>query len=195
MRLLSWCLVSCAALSALGCSRDPNPVAFVRRYTALHRSGQVERLVALHTVDTEFVIPGQDAIRGTAALRDLFAWDAILGSDLVMDAISAEGDTIRVDLVIERNRWFQALGIAEVRHKPGTRLVLRDGLIRGTYPAAFEDATQRRVADRFGQLVEWLSANRPDVLERLLPGGKFRYDAASAKLWLEVLQGWQNARR
>jgi hypothetical protein len=71
--------------------------------------------------------------------------------------------------------------------------VFQQGRIVGTYVSGFDDETRSRLIDQFGRLVEWLSVNRPDALDRLLPEGRFRYDAASALLWLEVLEEWSNA--
>jgi hypothetical protein len=160
----------------------------------LHRAGDVDGLLALHAADAEFLMPGQEPIRGTAALRDMLEWDAVLGCELIMDAVRAEGDAIIVDSVIQRNKLFQAIGLSEVRHKPGTRIVLRNGLIVGTYPASFDDEIQKRVMEQFEPLLGWLSMHRPDAFE-LLAGGKSRLDASSAKLWLEVLEEWSNAKQ
>ena len=195
MRSIAWILTSCSVLACAGCSTRLDPTALVQRYAELHGSGDVDQLLALHAADAEFVIPGQEAVRGSAALRDLFEWDAVLGSRLVMDGITAHGDTVMIGSVVERNRWFQAIGIAEARFKPGTRLVLRNGRIVGTYPAAFDDQTQVRLTEQFQRVVAWLSAERPGALEELLPGGKFRYAAESARLWLEILEEWNRAKR
>jgi len=193
MRHIIWILTSVALLAYAGCTRRQDPATFVEHYVQLHRSGDIAGLLALHTADAEFVIVGQEPVRGTAALRDLFEWDAVLGSELVMSAIHSDGDTIVVDSVTERNRWFQAIGLAEVRHRPGTRIVLRDGRILGTYPAAFDDETQKRLIERFELLIHWLVENRPETMDQLMPGGKFRYDAASARLWLDVLAERNNS--
>lgn len=195
MRPIVWILPSCAMLLCSGCTTRLDPTAFIEHYMELHRSGDVDGLLALHTADAEFLIVGQNPMRGTAALRDLFEFDAVLGSELVMDAISVDGDTIVVDSIIERNKLFEAIGVSESRYRPGTRIVFRGGRISGTYPATFDDETQKRVAEGFRSPVRWLASNRPSALEQLLPGGKFRYDAASARLWLEVLAEWNNSQR
>jgi SnoaL-like protein len=193
MRHAAW-IVSAFVVLALGsCARGLDPGALVEHYVELHRSGDIDELLALHSDDAEFLIPGQEPIRRIAALRNLFEWDAVLKSELFMDSISAEGDTIVVDSVIERNKWFQAIGLSEARFQPGTRMVLKDGRIVGTYPAAFDAETQKRVAAGFERIVRWLRQYRPEALERLLPGGKFKYDAASAKLWLEVFEEWKSS--
>jgi SnoaL-like domain len=188
-------IIALASLLVASCTERPDSKAFVDNYVQTHRSGDVDGLLAMHTGDAEFVMVGQDPIRGTAALRDLFEWDAVLKSDLSMDAVSADGDTIVVDSVTERNRWFRAIGLSVARFQPGTRILLEDGRIAGTYPAAFEDETGRVLGDGFERIVAWLGHNRPDTLKQLLPGGKFRYDAQSARLWLKVFEEWKSSER
>lgn len=186
-------LVACMVLSLAACEEAFDPDAFVQHYVELHRARDIDGLLALHTDDAEFVIPGQNAVRGRKALRDLFEWDAVLDARLEMRDIHMEGDTIRVDTIIESNRFFEALGLPEVRYQPGTRFVLRDGLIAAVHAADLDEETLRRGLPAYQRLMAWLAANRPDDLARLMPDGKFRYDAESARRWLEVLEEWKRS--
>ncbi len=190
-RLFLWFLLPTALI--VGCVRTKRAV--VQRYVQLHRSHDIDGLLALHTSDAEFLIPGQHPIRGKEALRHLFEWDSVLGSELAMTGLSIAGDTILVDTVIERNRFFRALGLTEVRYQPGTRFVLRNGQIAGTYPAALSEESLKSGIEEYQHLFQWLSANRPDAYSRLLPGGLFRYNASNARLWLQVLAEWKQSKR
>jgi ketosteroid isomerase-like protein len=195
MRQVTWIVTSLALLACAGCTGRRDPAALLERYVRLHRSGDVDGLLAMHTEDAEFVLPGQEPIRGRSALRDLFESDAVLGSELVMAGIHARGDTIVVDSITETSKWFRALGVAQVRYRPGTKFVLRGGRIAGTYATPFDDETRERLAERFELLLRWMRENRPDAVNRLMPGGDFRHDAASARLWLEILDEWKSATR
>jgi hypothetical protein len=188
--------VTCVILCFAGCTSGLDPDDFIQRYTELHRSGDIDGLLALHTDDSEFQLPGGgEIIRGKEALRNLFEWDAVLGSDLDMRGISIVGDTIIVDTVFERSKFFQALGMSYVRYEPGTRIVLRNGLIVGTYPAKVSEESQARGSAKYEDLMKWMSINRSEDMERLMPGGKFRHDAENARLWLEILYEWKRSNR
>jgi len=176
-----------------GCHQGPGATDLLGRYQQLHEAGDVDGLLALHTRETVFLLPGQDPIRGKEALRGLLEWDATLGARLDFRGIRVEGNTIVVDSIIERTRFFEALGIPEVRYGKGTRFVLEDGLIAETRPANFDDETARRIRQAFDALLPWLSEHHPGDVARLLPGGKFRYDAESARRWLELLAEWRAA--
>ncbi len=54
--------------------------------------------------------------------------------------------------------------------------------------------TESRLLEQFQDRVQWLSANRPEGHRRLLPDGRFRYDASSARLWLQVLAEWEESK-
>ena len=196
MRILVWILILSAAWwGEIGCAKKLDPVEFVQRYVKLHRSHDIDGLLALHTDDTEFLMPGQPPIRGKEALRDLLEWDAVLESELTMSDISIDGDTILINTVIERNKFFQSMGVTDVRYQPGTRFVLRNERIVGTYPAAISEESLNKGRKEYQNLIQWLSTNRPNTLERLMPNGKFRYDAASARLWLKVLEEWKQSKQ
>jgi len=194
MRLLAVLVVSSAVIVSVGSENRPDPSGLLERYVELHHLGDVNGLIALHTEDAEFLIPGQVPIRGTSDLRNLMEWDAVLESELMMEGVTVDGDTISIEHVIERNRLFKALGVSEVRYQPGTRFVLRDRRVSGVYPSRFTPEIEVRVGKEFGELIEWMSKNRPQDYERLLPKGKFRYDGASARLWLQVVGDWNKAK-
>ena len=194
MTRISLVLAALGIFSWTGCSKQPDPAAFVQRYVDLHRAGNVAGLLAIHTPDSEFLLPDrEEPIRGKSALRDLFEYDAVLGSELVMTGVRTHGDTIFIDSVSEQNRFFRALGIDEVRYKPGTKFVLKNGLIAGTYPAPMDDETRERVGERVQTLLRWIKENRPRVLEQLQPGGMARYDAKAARILLETVKDWKTA--
>ena len=181
-------------LGFLGCSRKPDPNSLMQKYVERHRSGDIEELLAMHTDDSEFLLPGQQLIKGKTALRKLFEADSVFGSRLIMKGIRANGDTIIIDTVIERNKFFQALGIKEVLYTPGTKLILRNGLIAGTYPAPQEAETRRRILEQYQLLLQWMKKNRPEVLKQLLPDGKPKRGAEAARLWLKILAEWNSQR-
>lgn len=175
---------------------DPSdPAAFIERYVKLHRSHDIDGFLALHTEDADFFRPGQktNPLHG-AALRDLFEWDMACEAQLEMHGVSTNGDALVIETVIERSKWLRGLGLSELRYDSGTRMVLRDGLIAQTYPAAFSAESKSKLNPEFERLVQWLSANRPHDLERLLPNGQLKQDRASAMLWLDVMGQWARQR-
>jgi ketosteroid isomerase-like protein len=186
--------VTAPTLMAAGSTAAVDPSAFVARYVELHAKGDIEGLLALHTPDSEFDLHGQEPIRGTEQLRKLLEWDAALGSRLEIDGATRDGDDLVLGAIVERNAFFAAVGVPEVRYLPGTRMTLRDGLVARTVPAALEPESQERLRRAVSEAVAWLRAHRPAELEIWMPGGHFRHGADSARWWLGVLDDWRAAR-
>lgn len=90
-------------------------------------------------------------------------------------------DTVFVDPIIDRNKFFKTLGLAEITYKPGTRFMVRDSRIPVTHTVLICEDIQRRGMPDFQWLTQRLSTNRPEVLERLVPEDRFRCDGATAK--------------
>ncbi len=191
MKTIGFFLVLIGVLTCTGCSNRTDANAFMNHYVNLHRAGDVQGLLSLHTADAEFVLSGKDTLRGLKELGDLFEADAVFQSRLTMAGIHAKGDTIFIDSITEKNKWFEAFGVKEVHYGPGTRIVLRNGLIKGTYPGPFDREIQERLRKRFQIFLGWVGENHPDVMQQLMPGGKFLHNAASARLWLKILSEWQ----
>ncbi|RMG68240.1 MAG: nuclear transport factor 2 family protein [Calditrichaeota bacterium] len=187
----SLAVLSCLTGILLNCHRSLPPDRFMARYLALHRTHQIEALLDLHTADTRFFLPGQTPIVGREALRALLEWDRELDSRLWMGGIHQKGDTIVVDAIVEKNAFFQALGVDSVRYRPGTRFVLRGGKIALTAVAPLDEASRNAGLPAFLVFKSWLAQHFPDTLQHLLPGGRFRYNAQSARLWLKMLKRWR----
>jgi len=161
--------------------------ALAARYVALLGTGDVAGLLALHTADSEFLIPGQHPIQGATELRHLFEFDAALGARLEIDGARYEGEDLVLGTIVERNALFEALGIEAVRYLPGTRMRLRDGKVARTQAAELTPPTAAAVSRALGDALAWLERYRPAELARRMPGGRFRYEAASARWWLGAL--------
>ncbi|KPJ82563.1 MAG: hypothetical protein AMJ58_00835 [Gammaproteobacteria bacterium SG8_30] len=100
---------------------------------------------------------------------------------------------MRIASAVEHNRLLRALGVEEVRYRPGTRFKLRGQLIQGIYVPGLDEPSRQAVDAALGPVIAWLQEIDPATLERLMPGGEFRYDAASAARWLEVVAAWRAA--
>ncbi len=179
--------------SGTGCKKSVDGRALIDEYLKAHGTRNIQKLLEMHTEDSEFVFPDGLTIRGKQALRKLFQWDSVLQSHLTMGEIRQNGDTLLIDSVSEANLFFKALGVERVQYQPGTRFVLRKGRIAGTYLVPITAENLSRLQKNFQTFMEWLNATNPQIVERLLPGGKFVHDAASAQQWLKMLDEWQQS--
>jgi len=182
-----------ALYSQLGRSPPADGLAVLDRYLAAHLAGDVEALLKLHTGDAMFTVEGRPPLAGWDALRALYGWDTALGSELEFADVALDGDLLRVGAAVERNRLFGELGVPEVRYRPGLRIKLRGELIQGIYVPGFDEPSQQAVDEAFRPVLAWLGEHDPATLAALLPDGRFRYDAASAARWLEVVAAWRAA--
>jgi len=142
--------------------------------------GAVGLALAHHTVDAEFLIPGQAPIVGAAALRALLQWDSVLGSRIRFEPGRWSGDTLFAGKGSESNAWFRGIGLDSIQYAAGTRFVFEDDKISGIYPSTLRPESIPEVEGRFGAFFEWAEANAPEV-SKLAPGGQFIYSGAAAE--------------
>jgi len=180
----------CLGLLVLGCtgkSEDRRREEVVRRYIDAVNTNDVRRALSYHTRTARFLIPGQDTIVGTDAMRALLQWDSVLGSEIRFDDGEWSGDTLVLGGGTERNAWFRGVGLDSVHYAPGTRFVFEGDLINGVYPAALAQPWADEFATKVGAFMTWADGNAPEVAD-LAPGGRFKYDGESARRWLVVLE-------
>ncbi len=177
-------------LMLLGCSRPVPDKEILDVYLEKHRAGDVEGLLALHTEDVIFYLPGQPPLQGRQALRGLLEWDRVMESRLEFGQMHARGDTQWVDSVVERSRFFRLLGLAEVEYFPGTYFVFREGKIARVHVAKMNLQKHPKSIQRYEQFVQWLEKTQPHIYRKLLPRGKYRYNEENAREWLRWLEAW-----
>jgi hypothetical protein len=152
----------------------------------------VERALSHHTIDAEFLIPGQEPIVGTEEMRALLQWDSVLGSEIRFDPGRWRGDTLVLGEGAESNAWFRGIGIDSVLYAAGTRFVFEEDDIRGIYPSEIQPGSMNDFRSKYAIFFEWADTNAPEV-SQLAPGGQFTYSGEAAERWLAVLAryGWQ----
>jgi len=182
-----------AMYSQLGLPPPADGLGLLDRYLAAYLARDVDALLRLHTGDAMFTVGDAAARRGWESLRDLYEWNAALDGKLELAHVDVEGDLIRIASVVERNRLLRELGVEEVHYRPGTRFKLRGQLIQGIYLPGLDVSSRQAVDAAFGPVIAWLRQNDSATLERLMPGGEFRYDAENAARWLEVAAAWRAA--
>ena len=182
-----------ALYSQLGLPPPADGLGLLDRYLAAYLAGDVDALLRLHTGDAMFTVDGEPGRQGWESLRDLYEWSAALGGQLEFTHVDVDGDLVRIASVVERNRLLRELGIEEAHYRPGTRFKLRGQLVQGIYLLGLDESSRQAVDAALEPLIAWLQRSDPATLERLMPGGEFRYDAASAARWLEVVAAWREA--
>jgi hypothetical protein len=174
--------------------REPQDESLVRErfeaYIDAHNRHDIEAELALYADEVVFEIPRNTAIMRREDLRPRLEWEAVTESRLAVSGVEIDGDTVTINNFVETSKWLQLAGIEEMVYAPGTRLVFTDGLISEVMPAAPLQESQDAVALAMNQLMDWVTENRPEVLEGM-EGGQLPYDGEGARLLLELLAAWR----
>lgn len=183
-----------AGLTACGPAADQESreSAFEGYLDAVNRNAVSEAL-AFHTPDAEFVIPGQNPIRGIHAMRSLLQWDSVLASRIRFAPLEWRGDTLVVGRGAERNAWFTGIGLDSIQYASGSRFVFEQDLIRGIYPSSLQPESSAEFEAKFRAFWIWAETSAPEAAQ-LAPEGLFQYNAAAADRWLGILARYQEER-
>ncbi|KPL16690.1 MAG: hypothetical protein AMJ92_12565 [candidate division Zixibacteria bacterium SM23_81] len=169
-------------LFVLSCS--PKPVTVVKSYVEAYNAHDLEKLLSLHSEQASFEVVSQVSLKGKDELRDLAEHDFALNIRMSLGQCRTQGDTVICELT-ETNEWLKAAGIEQARYS-GT-FVIRDGLIV-SIKAKQAPETERAFRSVLGPLLTWASKHRSQLVEEMMPQGKFVYTAENARKSLLVLQ-------
>ena len=185
-------ITSLLTLTLISCSQKSDNVKIVEDYFAAHNSHNVNKTMKFYSKDASFEIPGQDTFKGLEQILEIEEWDAALSSDLEASDFVDNGDTVFVNKIIERNDWFENMGIDSVVYNPGTRIILEKGLIKAMIPSPLLQESRERILTRLEMFVNWAKTIEPEALKSLLPEGKFSYKKENANKWISLLKEWQS---
>ncbi len=187
-------VLSLAVFFALTACSPPDLERRTLEYFETHNRHDVTAKVAFLTEDIIFAMPGTESLSGTFQLRDIFAWDSVLSSELIASDLEVRGDTVFVNSLVERNDWFRLSGIGEVRFLPGTKMIFRDDLIRTIETATIVPEDEQAVTDSVNAMMEWLRWSHPELAPDVQDGTLFRYNAKNAEIWIELLTEWRDSK-
>ncbi len=165
-------------------------VEIVRQYFRAHNGRDLAGVAELLSDDPEFELVGVWTLRGRDQVLRLAEWDAALNTRLEPADLRVEGGTVTCHAV-ERNDWFKAVGLDEIRHER-CELHVVDGRI-AKIKAAMEPEGFGAIAEVLRQIIDWARKTCPHELEALMPAGQFEYSAPNAEKWLALLARWREA--
>ncbi len=117
-------------------------------------------------------------------------WDRFFRSETVLEGAVVEGRTVRTT-IREINDWYRLVERPPSRYHM-TYSFDAAGRIEGTLVHQIPGASKS--SDRLGEFKEWARAERPGLLEKLMPEGKIVPSLDRAKLWKQSLVAWRKAR-
>jgi hypothetical protein len=161
------------------------------RYFRAHNSRDLDSVGALLTEDAEFELAGVWTIRGREQVLRLAQWDAALNTRLEPAELQAEGGTVSCRLT-ERNDWFRAVGIEEIRYERGELHMVGGRVAR--IRAVMDPEGFGAIAEVLGRITKWAKQACSDELSALMPAGQFQYNGPNARRWLMLLARWCEAR-
>lgn len=180
---------------------DPSAAGFslVKRYLAAHNRGDGETVLGLYANDAVFHLSqSRGIVSGPAGLRRLVEFDLAARSHLSPYGESAEsaGGVTRVSFrgVVERSAVFAAFGLARVVTQPirDAFVVSGDRITVARQPELLP-ACLRVLTEAMPLYSAWLKANRPEVFQRLMPGGRLQIEAPLVAPWVTTVRSWRAA--
>ncbi|KPJ90710.1 MAG: hypothetical protein AMS18_10205 [Gemmatimonas sp. SG8_17] len=194
MKFLSLRAVACVVVTAgLACSEAQHLDELTRQYFEHHNRHDLTSELACFADDAVFEMPGWPPLRGKDALRDQFAFDSVLDSEITVGGLRVLADTVIIDSLTERNDFFRLMGIPEVRYLPGSRLVYRAGQIQKVQSAQILPADMEATSAAIERVLEWLHTAHPELGAEIESGALFHYNAETANLWLQLLREWRGS--
>lgn len=180
---------------------DPSAagLALVKQYLAAHNRGDGEAVLELYANDAVFHLSqSRGIVSGPAELRRLVEFDLAAQSHLGPFGASAEtaGGVTRVSFkgVVERSAVFAAFGMSRVVTQPirDAFVVSGDRITVARQPDLLP-ACRRVLTEAIPQYSAWLKANRPEIFERLMPGGMLKIEAPLVAPWVTTVRSWRAA--
>lgn len=188
-KLFSFSLLFSFAMVLVSCSPKPKPVDVVKEYEEAYNGYRIHTLLSLLADDVTFEVVGQFAAKSKEDVRQVAEHDFALDIHMSIIRFSTKGDTVFCDWT-ESDDWLKTAGIGDARYTG--RFVVEGGLIQ-LMEGKLTPETDEALSQVLDPLMEWASKERPERLAKMMPEGKFVYNAENALESLALLREWQEA--
>ena len=173
------------------CKTNQDNESLLLGYLAVHNEHSIDKTMDYFTDSARFVIESQTPLLGKDAIRKLEEWNKAIDSRLEMFDFTTKGDTVIIGKIIERNKWFEIIGIDQVEYAPGTFVVYKDGLISEFHPSGLSEESISQLAPKFKSFMEWATKEKAKELREMMPDKKFDYKPEKAEIWFQLLKEWK----
>jgi hypothetical protein len=170
------------------CSKDNRSV--LNQYISTHNSHDVDKSLSFYTNDISFELTGTWIKEGKSQIRELEEWDAALNSKLSFFITDESGDSLFCKGT-EENDWFKGVGINKIEYD-SIIFIFTDGLIAKVIANPSVE-TNKRIAEAFGNVLEYTKVTGNNILQELIPNGEFLYSEESAVKWLRLFDEMKNS--
>ena len=186
MNILSKIIIAAfASLLFYYCTSKPNEV--VTDYIYHHNNHNIQTELSNLSDNITFEAVDLWILEGKDKIKNLAEYDSTLNSDLkVYDCIVSK-DTVKCK-VVEKNDWFRLLGIDSVEYDY-SYFIIKDGLIIKIM-AKLSNSSIDLISSKLQSIIKWASVEQPELLNDLIPEGKFLYTKKSANKWLNIIELW-----
>jgi hypothetical protein len=180
-------------LPATAATEDSPLVAVVQKYREAKKNDDLAAQRALLAPDAAMWFEtkeGKGSKLGEEGGGDPWKdWDDFFRSEGTLEDTGVEGRSVRTT-VSETNDWYRLVDRPPSRYHV-TYDFDPENRIRGVLVHSIPG--EPKAEDRLGDFKTWAKANRPGLLERLMPEGKLDPALDKAKLWKTSLLEWRKA--
>jgi len=176
-------------LASLIFSCSSNSTQLTKNYPIVYNTHNVNDIVNLYADDAVFEVVGQFSLKGKDQIRGITKYDSVLNIKMSVSNIETVRDSVFCNLS-ETNDWLKIAEIGEA-HYFGI-FVFKDGLI-SIISASAKPETAEAFNNVLMPLMIWAKENKADLLNEMMPGGKFIYNAENATKTLTLLTEWKES--
>lgn len=164
----------------------------VEAYLEALNHHDIDAVMSLYDDDTVFEIVDGDDIVGKSALRPFQEFYNALNSQWRFFDYVSEPGQISCKVTVQ-NDYFRILGVDELRYSSNT-MTIRDGLITSVRVALSQESREqvRQAEEAFDA---WVTKEKPEIVAKLAPDGKFITSKDSALELMALLREWKAAQQ
>ncbi|MGQ9678302.1 MAG: hypothetical protein ACUVUD_03370 [bacterium] len=157
----------------------------------VHRLGRESdsRLIKLFTKSAWLEVVGLGVVaQGRRELAEFLGYARVVNLKLLMSDLVLKGDTI-VCRLEESNDWLHLAGIESMLYE--ARFVIVGGKIDRVIVEPIEDILVMLMKGPLFSFSRWLKTEEADMIERLMPDGKFRFTPQNGCRLIELMCRWR----
>lgn len=186
-RIISYFLPFLLLIIITSCATKPEDR--VKAFEKAYNNHEVDKVMSLYADDASIEIVGYFVVRGEKEIRDMTEYDITQNIHLSYNECITKDDTVICNESVT-NDFIKFADIKDANYS--TKFIFSDGLIKQIISKPTPQ-TYKAWNQVLKPHLEWLSKERPQQLQEMMPEGKFIMNAENAKKQIPLLKEWKEA--
>lgn len=165
-----------------------DPREIVLAYQEAWNTHNIDLALSFFAPDIRYEMVGIRVIQGPDEMRSYAEWNQFFNNHLNFGKLQMKNNRLECQAE-ETNDWLKMVGIDGISYD-SIKFEFKDGQI-SQVRAKLSPKSEMAMDRATNRVIRWVLDTDPEVIDKIIPRGHFKYSKEVAEKWLALLKDWK----